>query len=95
VTELLIAALTKAAERPSVLWRLAWLAFCFLVLCFFGARTFRMIVPYVLAGITEAPKRPTTTLRVDDDGRVTDWILPVISWLILGSILATIILYRR
>lgn len=94
MAELLIAALTKAAERPSVLWRLAWLAFCFLVLCFFGARTLRMIVPYVLSGVTEAPKRPTATLRVDDGGRPTDWILPVISRLALCLLLTALLLYR-
>jgi len=54
-----------------------------------------MIVPYVLAGVSETPNRPTPTLGTDnDDGRRTDLILPVISWLVLCLLLAAVLLHR-
>lgn len=89
---------TKLADRPSTVWRLAWLIFCLLVVCLTGARTLRKIVPYVLAGVTEQPTgtalpKPAAA-DADDLGRFATWVLPTLSWLLLAGTAALIVIYR-
>jgi len=96
----LLAFLSKLADRPSVIWRLAWLIFCLLVVCLCGARTLRKIIPYVLAGVGEVPTAPllpdgASGQLNEDDGRFANWILPATSWVLLATLGAVFMLLRR
>ena len=90
--------LSKLMDRPSTLWRLAWLVFCLIVVCFFGAQTLRRIAPYVLAGVGETPTPPLlpegATGQAENDGRFATWVLPVTSWSILIGVLGFLLLAR-
>jgi hypothetical protein len=92
----LLAFLSKLAGRPSTVWRLAWLAFCLLVVCLLGARTLRKIVPYVLAGVGDKPAAPLLPEgargQPEDDSQFANWILPVLGWLVLAGLLLLIFL---
>ena len=91
--------LSKLADRPSTTWRIAWLTFCLLVVCFFGARTLRRITPYVLAGIGDSPTPPLLPEgeadKTDDDGKFVTWVFPAISWLMLLGIVMWLLLQAR
>jgi hypothetical protein len=88
----LLAFLSKLADRPSTVWRVAWLVFCLTVLCFFGTQTLQKVTPYVLAGIGGEPAAPLLPEGVKDavkeDSPFTTWILPVVSWTILAGLIA-------
>lgn len=94
----MIAFLSKLADRPSTIWRLAWLMFCLIIVCFFGARTLRRIAPYVLAGIGDTPTARLLPEKAagspDDDGRFAVWVLPVMSWLVLGGAMAWFLIHK-
>lgn len=83
----------RAASAPlSLAWRLAWLVFCLVTLCLFGARTFRRIVPYVLAGITERARPPVDSAPADGDSGLVTWVLPGVTWsLLIGLIIWLVI----
>ena len=82
MVEVVAALVSKVASRPSTVWRLAWLVFCLLVLCFFfGAATLGRIVPYVLAGVDERPRRQQAVASGEsDDGSRVAWALPCLAW---------------
>lgn len=84
--------LSKLADRPSTVWRLAWLMFCLIVVCLFGPRTLRWITPYVLAGVADtltAPLLPESRAdELGNEGKFATWVLPCISWLVLAGIVA-------
>ena len=90
--------LSKLVDRPSTLWRLAWLAFCLIIVSFFGAQTLRRIVPYVLAGVGDAPTAPLlpegSAGQLENDGRFATWVLPATSWSILIGVVGFLLLAR-
>jgi hypothetical protein len=92
----LFAFLSRLADRPSTIWRIAWLLFCLIVLCFFGARTLRRIAPYVLAGIGKTPTAPLlpagSPAQQEDDGKFATFVLPIICWIVLTSALAWLLI---
>jgi hypothetical protein len=90
----ILAIVGKLVDRPSTVWRLAWLLFCLVVLCLFGARTLRRIVPFVLIGIAEPKEHPTDIGVADDDGHVADWILPAACWVLVSGVVAALLLRR-
>ncbi|MEU7652473.1 hypothetical protein AB0C41_10705 [Micromonospora taraxaci] len=79
----------KIAARPSVLWRLAWLLFCLLVLLLFGARTLQLITPSVIAGATGSPQKAVLSTspnsRLEDFGPMATYVLPSIAWLLIAA----------
>lgn len=85
------ALIAKIAARPSVLWRLAWLVFCLLVLLLFGARTLQLITPSVIAGSSsKAVLSALPDPRLEDFGPMATYVLPSIAWLLIiaaGAIL--------
>jgi hypothetical protein len=86
----LLALVEKLAARPSIVWRLAWLAFCLLIVCLAGAPTLRGIAPYVLAGVDgrrtahSRTANPTEPERVVDS-RLASWVLPAIAWSLISA----------
>lgn len=87
----LLAVFSKLIDRPSTVWRLAWLLFCLVIICFGGSRTLRKVTPQVLAGITldssPAKNQSVLTMPQEEDGKFATWILPLIAWAILVGIL--------
>lgn len=82
-----LALLAKVAGRPSLMWRLAWLVFCLVVLMLFGARTLELITPSVMAGATGSPSVRTRPVEVAHDfGPLATWILPTVAWLFIAWI---------
>jgi hypothetical protein len=67
-------------------------------MCFFGAPTLRRIIPYVLTGIAETPTLSVPASgsadQSKDDSRLATWILPLISWMILGGILIRLFIHH-
>ncbi|MGW8645740.1 hypothetical protein [Micromonospora aurantiaca (nom. illeg.)] len=88
--------IAKIAARPSVLWRLAWLVFCLLVLLLFGARTLQLITPSVIAGATgsssKAVPSSSPNSQLGDFGPLATYILPSVAWLLIGA--AGVVLVR-
>ena len=79
--------LGKFAGRPSLLWRLAWLVFCLVVMVLFGARTLYEITPSVIAGATGSPPKstPSSTPVARDFGPLVTWVLPILVWVFLAG----------
>lgn len=81
--------IAKIAARPSVLWRLAWLVFCLLVLLLFGARTLQLITPSVIAGATgsssKAAPSPSPDSRPGEFGPMATYVLPSVAWLLIAA----------
>lgn len=79
--------IAKIAARPSVLWRLAWLLFCLLVLLLFGARTLQLITPSVIAGATGSSSKAVLSAapdpRLGEFGPMATYVLPSIAWLLI------------
>ncbi|MGI5245406.1 hypothetical protein [Dactylosporangium sp. CA-139066] len=88
----LLALVEKLATRPSTVWRLSWLAFCLLVICYAGAPTLRRVAPYILAGIGDKPSAPLLPKKDEreadtNDGWFLTWGLPVIAWAVTAALL--------
>jgi hypothetical protein len=94
----LTALLSEFAERPSIIWRLAWLVFFPVVMCLFGAPALRRIIPHVLTGISGAQAGPVPTIgeadQSKDNSRLATWILPLISWAIPTGVLISMFAHR-
>jgi hypothetical protein len=75
------ALLGQFVGRPSLVWRLAWLVFCLVVMVLFGARTLYEIAPSVLAGATGTAPKATPSPR--DFGRLVTWVLPTVVWIFI------------
>jgi hypothetical protein len=79
------ALLGQFAGRPSLVWRLAWLVFCLVVMVLFGARTLYEITPSVISGATSsAPKStPSSAPAQGNFGPLVTWVLPTLVWVFL------------
>jgi hypothetical protein len=93
-----LALIDKLAARPSTIFRLAWLTFCLLVICLAGAPTLRVVTPYVLAGLGESPAGSRASVMAEASaaqpataGPFTTWILPLISWTLVGVLLLKVL----
>jgi hypothetical protein len=92
----LLALLSKLIDRPSTVWRLAWLTFCLIVLCLCGAKPLPKIVSSVLIGVREPQTSPGTDEHeeLQDAGPIANFVLPIIFWSILAAV-ATALLWHR
>jgi hypothetical protein len=82
--------------RPSLLWRLAWLVFCLVVMVLFGARTLSEIAPSVISGATSSPPKstPSATPVPRNFGPLVTWILPALVWIFILAGTAHYFLWR-